>query len=80
MAIVNIQLDEFKKAKQILDSIVIADLEQRAYLYYACYGEYYVKKNEPVKAVLFIEKAIEKTSNDLERQYLINRKIELNSI
>lgn len=80
MAIVNIQLDEFRKAKQILDSIVIADLEQRAYLYYACYGEYYVKKGESVKAVYFIEKAIQKTSNNLERQYLIHKKKELDSI
>lgn len=78
IAIINIQLHEFAKAKQVLDSVVIPDLGQRAYLYYACYGEYYVKKGEPAKAVHFIEKAIQNTSNDLERQYLIKRRCELN--
>lgn len=78
MAIVNLQLHEFAKTKQILDSIVITDLEQRVYLYYACYGEYYVKKDQLSKAIHYIEKAIQNTSNDLERNYLIKRKMELN--
>lgn len=80
MAIVNLQLNHLEVAQRILDQISIAKLEQRAYLYYGCYAEYYVKKNDIVRAISCLNKAILKTHNDLEKNYLISRKAVLKSL
>ncbi|MCK5440855.1 MAG: sigma-70 family RNA polymerase sigma factor [Maribacter sp.] len=80
MAIVNLQLNHLEVAQRILDQISIAKLEQRAYLYYGCYAEYYVKKKDIVMAISCLNKAILKTHNDLEKDYLIKRKVVLKSL
>lgn len=80
MAIVNLQLNHLEVAQRILDQISIAKLEQRAYLYYGCYAEYYVKKNDIVRAISCLNKAILKTHNNLEKNYLISRKVVLKSL
>ena len=77
MAIVNLQLNQFKTTYQLLASITIEDLEQRAYLYYGCYAEYYAKKNDTVLAISYLDKAILKTNNNLEKDYLKKRRVEL---
>ncbi|MFK5973080.1 MAG: sigma-70 family RNA polymerase sigma factor [Flavobacteriaceae bacterium] len=77
MAIVNLQLNQFETTQQLLTSISVEDLEQRAYLYYGCYAEYYAKKNDAVLAISYLDKAIHKTPNTLEKDYLKKRKAEL---
>ena len=77
MAIVNLQLNQFETTQQLLTSIRVEDLEQRAYLYYGCYAEYYAKKNDAVLAISYLDKAIHKTPNTLEKDYLKKRKAEL---
>lgn len=77
MAIVNLQLNQFEATQQILDSIIIENLEQRAYLYYGCYAEYYAKKNAIPQAITYLNKAILKANNNLEKDYLKKRKSEL---
>lgn len=77
IAIVNLQLNQFDTTHQILRSITIKDLEQRAYLYYGCYAEYYAKRNDTVLAISYLDKAILKTHNNLEKDYLKKRKAEL---
>ncbi len=80
MAIVNLQLNRFKEARLLLDAITVDELEQRQYLYYACYAEYHSKKGNERAAVSFLEKAISKTSNDLERKHLQKKKKLLESL
>lgn len=77
IAIVNLQLQRFEIVKRVLDKIVIDDLEQRQYLFYGCYAEYYAKKNNLVLAISYIDKAILKTTNSLESVYLRKKKMQL---
>lgn len=80
IAIVNLQLNRFSEAKQILDSISDSDLEQRAYLYYGCYAEFYARMGDTVLAISYLNQTIVKTSNSLEKAYLQKKKTELEGI
>lgn len=75
MAIVHLQMDQLPEAKALLDTIQGKKLEQRAYLVYGCYADYYRKLGDQKQAVRFLDQAIALTSNDLERKYLIEKKI-----
>jgi len=77
MAIVNLQLGNFEVVLEILESLPISDLEQRAYLYYGCYAEYYEKRDDLILAISYLNTAIEKTTNGLERAYLIKKRRQL---
>ncbi|MEO0528824.1 MAG: sigma-70 family RNA polymerase sigma factor [Bacteroidota bacterium] len=80
MAIVNLQLNRLDTTRQLLDTIISKDLGQRTYLYYACYAEYYIKTGEGSKAISYLEEAIQNVSNNLEKDYLINKKAKLDII
>ena len=73
-ATVCLQLSDFEKTHQLLKSIDVAELGQRAYLYYGCYAEYYINKGEKELAISFLDKALLETSNSLERDFLINKR------
>lgn len=73
-AIVNIQLNNFEAAKTILESLSITDLGQREYLYYGCYAEYYAKRKDIFLAISYLDEAILRTSNSLEKAYLEKKK------
>jgi RNA polymerase sigma-70 factor (ECF subfamily) len=74
IAIVNLQLSNFETVKDILENLPISDLEQREYLYYGCYAEYYAKRDDLVLAISYLDRAIEKTSNNLEKGYLLKKR------
>lgn len=74
IAIVKLQLCNLEGTKQLLDTLPISDLEQRQYLYYGCYAEYYVKSEDLKLAIPYLDKAISKTSNNQERAYLQKKK------
>jgi len=74
MAIVYLQLNNLHSAKQMLESIAIANLEQRAYLFYGCYAEYHHKKGNLKKAISYLNSAISMTTNRLEKAYLLKKK------
>ena len=59
-----------------LDKLKIDDLGQRQYLYFGSYAEYHLKQGEKDLARSYYEKAIAKTSNSLEKEYL-RKKVEL---
>ena len=61
-------------ARQILDRINISALEQRSYLFYGCYANYYENTGWPDLAITYLEKAIQEVSNDLEKSYLIKKR------
>ncbi|GAB5399932.1 MAG: sigma-70 family RNA polymerase sigma factor [Aureisphaera sp.] len=80
MVMVQIQRGNFEEAHDGLQQIEPADLEQRAYLYYGTYAEYYKLKGEVGKAVSCMELALLAVQNDAERAYLENKKQELISL
>lgn len=74
MAIIHLQLNALDDAKKLLDSIADRNLEQRSYLLYGCYSDYYRKKGDEVKALEHLEKAISLSTNELEKGYLNKKK------
>lgn len=76
MAVVEMQRENLDAVKELLDSIDPVTLEQRAYLYFGSYAEYFLKKKAYKKALAEIEKALETVRNDAERNYLLKKKTE----
>lgn len=70
IAIVHIQLKDYEEARQVLNSIDAEKMAQRKYLYFATLAEYHHLKNEDLKAIFNIEKAIDLVSNEYEKKYL----------
>lgn len=74
MAVVNIQQQDFSAAKQILSSLDAVALEQRKYLYYGCWAEYYKQTGHTQKALEQYDVAISLTRNEVEKQYLLKKR------
>lgn len=77
MAIVRLQQNQLESAKKLLDAIDADKLEQRVYLLYGCYSDYYLKTGNTQQAIMYIDQAIELTSNEQEKQYLKKKKTDL---
>ncbi len=77
MVVAQIQQGNFEDAHERLLQIEPADLEQRAYLYYGTYAEYYKKQGEVKKALSCMELAISAVQNDSERAYLEKKKLQM---
>lgn len=75
MAIVELQRKDFKAAQSILDSINPDDLEQRAYLYYGSYAEFFKLKGNRKKALEHINTALKLVKNKAEKSYLARKKV-----
>lgn len=75
--VVQIQRKDFEAAENLLKQVDPSSLEQRIYLYYGSYSEFYKQKSEISAALLSIEKAIAFVSNEAERKYLLKKKAEL---
>ncbi|WP_339835407.1 sigma-70 family RNA polymerase sigma factor [uncultured Maribacter sp.] len=73
-AIVSLQLNDFVKTKQLLQQSDVEDLGQRAYLFYGCYAELYIKMGDKNLAISYLDKALEQTSNKLEKQFLMRKR------
>ncbi|MBR9921261.1 MAG: hypothetical protein GYB31_10520 [Bacteroidetes bacterium] len=69
-ALVHLQLDQPEEAGNILFNIEPGELAQRAYLYFGCLSEYHSRKGEKEKALEALQTAIQKTSNQAEKEYL----------
>lgn len=74
IAIVQLQREDQEAALTVLKQINPAELEQRAYLYYGAYAEYFVLIGASEKALVQINKALELVQNQSERAYLIKKK------
>ncbi|WP_240475169.1 hypothetical protein [Neotamlana sedimentorum] len=77
MAVVCLQKQDFIMAKTHLNQLNAEDLQQRSYLFYATKANYYLQTNQPKKAILNLNKAIEQVSNTLEKKYLIKKRDDL---
>lgn len=73
-AIVLLQMRDFKRAKKLLNSVDANKLNQRTYLLWGCWADYYYKKGNRDKALEFLEQAITEVSNKSERDYLIKKR------
>ena len=74
LAIVHLQLNQLKEAKEILDHIDAAKLAQRMYLYHGTLAEYYFRNSENLKAIFQIDLAINLVNNAAEKNYLLQTK------
>lgn len=76
-AIVQIQQQNFKAALRLLKQINPTALEQRAYLYYGTYSEYFDLTGDVQQALKSLNTALTLVKNEAERQFLLKKKEEL---
>ncbi len=74
MAVVCMQMQDFKTAKTYLDRIKPEDLEQRSYLLYGTLSDYYCVTQQTDLAIKYINKALDHSTNTLEIAYLKKKK------
>ena len=79
-AIVTIQLGQWEQAGEILESINLQELGQRAYLWYGTYADLYTRTGNLDQAVQSLEAAIQCTSNTLEKAHLSKKKEKLEGL
>lgn len=74
MAVICIQKKDLNLAKTYLDKINPEDFEQRAYLFFGAYADYFIQKNDLKNAIKNLNKALDTVSNKLEKDYLSEKK------
>ncbi|CAL2094367.1 Sigma factor, ECF subfamily protein [Tenacibaculum sp. 190524A02b] len=77
MGVVCLQTKNYVKANYYFNQLQPEDLEQRAYLYYGAKADYFSKTNNVNKAIEYINIALTKVSNELEKTYLTKKKTQL---
>lgn len=70
IAIIFLQLKEFDHARQLLEEMNADSLEQRSYLYYSTYAEYFDQTAQPLSASAYLEMALDRVTNEYEKRYL----------
>lgn len=74
IAMVTLQVGDLEEVHQLLAAIDSKELEQRAYLYFGAWAEYYFKQGQQTDALASIDRALELVQNEAERQFLIKKK------
>ncbi|MGL1889639.1 MAG: sigma-70 family RNA polymerase sigma factor [Reichenbachiella sp.] len=77
LAIVHLQLGQLDEVFNILESIEVQKLEQRAYIYHGAFADYFEKIGELGQAVLYLNQSIDSVKNNLEKKYLEIKRSEL---
>lgn len=77
MAVVCLQSENYLKANYYFEQINPDDLAQRSYLFYGAKADYYSKINKIKEALKFINIALEKVNNNLEKEFLEKKKLVL---
>ncbi len=72
-SIVQLQLNNYTEAKNILDGIQPKDLANRSYLYYSTLAEYHRLTNQIEASIDDLLMAISCTSNEQEKEYLSDK-------
>jgi RNA polymerase sigma-70 factor (ECF subfamily) len=75
MAVVHMQMEDYGMAYDLLQQLKPADLEQRAYLYYGTFAEYYRQMDQKTEAISSLNKALEVVDNQTDREYLLKKKL-----
>jgi RNA polymerase sigma-70 factor (ECF subfamily) len=79
MAVVCLQNQNYIKSNYYFEQINPADLEQRSYLFYGAKADYFLAVNNKTEAINNINIALEKVTNNLEREFLEKKKLYLTS-
>ncbi|GAA4963627.1 RNA polymerase sigma factor [Algibacter aquimarinus] len=74
MAVVCIQKEDYRMAKQYLKQLKPEYFEQRTYLFYGTYADYYTNTGNKNKAIMYIDLALESVTNNLEKYYIEKKK------
>lgn len=74
MAVVCIQKEDYRMAKQYLKQLKPEYFEQRTYLFYGTYADYYTNTGNKNKAIMYIDLALESVTNKLEKHYIEKKK------
>ena len=74
MATVYLQLKAFDDAEILLSQLDEEELEQRKYLYFGLWAEFYFLKKDKIKALDLIEKALSFVANNSEKVFLLKKK------
>lgn len=77
MAVVCLQNNNFVKANYYFNQINPDDLAQRAYLFYGAKAECFAKMNHKKEALEFINIALDKVTNQLEKDFLEKKKLSM---
>ena len=77
LAMIQIQRELYEDAQHRLQDIEPSKLEQRAYLYYGTYAEFYKRQGEIAKAISCMELALNTVRNEAEKTYLQHKKRQL---
>ncbi len=79
IAMVKLQQLEFGASYRILNELSASDFNQRAYLYYGAWAEYYLEKDEIDLALIQMEEALNNVNNEAEKNYLLKKKRNINN-
>lgn len=74
MAVVCLQSENYLKANYYFEQINPEDLEQRSYLFYGAKADYFSAIKNKKEALKYIDIALEKVTNGLEKEYLEKKK------
>jgi RNA polymerase sigma factor (sigma-70 family) len=74
MAVVCIQNKDYINANRYFEQLQPEELQQRSYLYYGAKSDYYSKTNNIEEAIKYIDLALERVTNILEKEYLERKK------
>ena len=77
MAVVCLQSENYVKANYYFEQINPEDLEQRSYLFYGAKSDYFLAIKNKKEALKYIDIALEKVTNGLEKEFLEKKKQKL---
>lgn len=77
IAVVQLQLKDYRSVEKMLKKVSPKDLEQRAYLYYGLQAEYFAALGQTQNAIEHIDLAIELVTNQSEKEYLLKKRRKL---
>ncbi len=80
MAVIHLEKGDFEATTSLLEKIDSQKLEQREYLFYGVWAEFYYKKKNAEKGIEFIAKAIDLVRNDYEKKFLLKKKQKLEQL
>ncbi len=76
-AMVQLQRTKYAKTLALLKQINPKDLEQRAYLFYGAYAEYFVLTGKGKRALESIDTALALVRNEAERAFLLKKRTDI---
>ncbi|MFK8164162.1 MAG: hypothetical protein AB8H12_17080 [Lewinella sp.] len=68
---------DFAAAREMLEQLEEDQLAQRKYLYHGCWAEYYKRTGDAPQAIQHYDVAISMVPNDLEKEYLYKKRMEV---